>query len=49
MNLPTVTVLILIAAALAAAIRHMIKNKKTCGTCSGCGNYKNCSSCNREK
>ncbi len=48
MNIPTVIVLALVAAALAAAVRHMIKNRK-CGTCSGCGNYRNCSRCGRQK
>ncbi len=43
MNMPTIIVLILVAAALAAAVIHMAKDKNNCGSCSMCSNYKSCS------
>ena len=46
MNVPTVIVLILIAAALATAVIHMIKNRNSCG---GCGSYERCSRCKKLK
>lgn len=49
MNIPTVIVLILIAAALAAAVIHMIKNRNSCGSCGGCSSYERCSRCKKLK
>ena len=46
MNIPTVIVLILIAAAAAGAVIHMIKNKNSCG---GCSSYERCSRCKKPK
>ena len=43
MNIPTVIVLILIAAAVAGAAIHMARNKNSCGSCGGCSSYESCS------
>ena len=47
MNIPTVIVLILIAAAVAGAAIHMARNKNSCGSCGGCGSYERCSRCKK--
>lgn len=49
MNIPTVIVLILIAAAVAGAAIHMARNKNSCGSCGGCGSYERCSRCKKLK
>ena len=49
MNIPTVIVLILIAAAVAGAAIHMASNKNSCGSCGGCGSYERCSRCKKLK
>ena len=49
MNIPTVIVLILIAAAVAGAAIHMARNKNSCGSCGGCGSYERCGRCKKLK
>ena len=51
MNLPTVILLILIAALAGAAIRYMLKHRGegSCGSCKGCGSCSASGRCSKEK